>query len=1010
MLLQRASAGSGKTFKLAKTYIRLFISAKDEDAGFYRLLSPREVRDNHSHILGITFTNKATNEMKQRIVEKLAALACPVPAEGMEPAGYKFPDYMLDFTGEKPGADPVDDILYISKGIKATRREITETCRAALGSLLNDYGDFNISTIDSFFQGVLRTLAYELHINDTYHVELNDDYLTQVGVDDALGSVKKEESGTAADAARYMGEWLRIIMDHRLNQGGAWDAFSKRGGKGIYGELYSLARKMSLETFKRTMAGLQEYFSEPDRFLRFYRATLDKAKGVSAGHRKARTAVIRFRKATTPDNYNRGIASGLEAILGASAFDAPVVGVKFERGRTGLLADRKPGDMPFKKGSPELSDPTLTGLFTEICDALYDWQCERAYWVNVLSRLHYLGALYFVSAGIDDFREENNVIPLSATNDILHRIIGNDEVPFIYERSGVHLHHFLLDEFQDTSTMQWVNLRPLLAQSDSNGHENLIIGDAKQSIYRFRNADPSLITYGVQRDFPDTRVLPDSLTPGTPAYEAVNTNWRSSVRVVAFNNTLFSSLADMLDGGVPGLFSNLYGNVVQAAAKRQLPGYINIDFTSGNGYAALGTLIDSLRERGYDMSDIAILVDRGVDGRKAISHIIAHNKEMTAQDPGYSPIEFISEESLLIGESPAVKVIVAVLSLIARDFIVSKEAEETSGGERRSNRLRLYELERLVANFHIGLSRGAIGSVAEVAETEAVITHEEIEALYRRLGAVTLPSLVEGIAATFLTEAMQTTQAAYISAFQDAVLQFCEAYPTDIGSFLSWWADNGGKLSIAAPEGIDAIQVMTIHKSKGLEFKVVIIPKADWALAPEKEEHELIWVEHTPRGLTPEEAADAPSVIPVTPHGPTMSDPSSPFYKSYMDFFMECRIDQLNKTYVAFTRPVRELYVTAPVSKSERESGVPTKIGGWIYMALKSYLDAHTDAPDHNLVAPADCELTDTTFEYGEKAAPTPKTDETTNEKKYIYIDRYTPTHPVGPESAALTLPADNTP
>lgn len=213
----------------------------------------------------------------------------------------------------------------------------------------------------------------------------------------------------------------------------------------------------------------------------------------------------------------------------------------------------------------------------------------------------------------------------------------------------------------------------------------------------------------------------------------MNTNWRSSRHVVSFNNSLFSELAQILDGGSPGVFTELYANVVQRVSHRDKAGYVHVDFGAKEGFSTLGPLIDSLRGRGWRLSDIAILTDTRGDGQKAIDHIIGHNREMSASDPAYTPIEFISEESLLVGESAAVKVILAVMALIARDFIVPREVAETDDGERKSGRLRRRELERLVANYNIGVWRGDIACVADVAEAEAVVSHEEIEALYRRL-------------------------------------------------------------------------------------------------------------------------------------------------------------------------------------------------------------------------------------------------------------------------------------
>lgn len=1003
MLLQRASAGSGKTFKLAKTYIRLFISTKEEGSDFYRLLSPAEVCDAHSHILGVTFTNKATNEMKQRIVEKLAALASPVPAEGLEPAGYHFPDYLLEFTGEDPNADPEDDVLYISKGIRPTRAEVTATCRAALSSLLNDYGDFNISTIDSFFQGVLRTLAYELHLNDSYHVELNDDFLAQVGVDGALSSVKEGDSdtGTRNAMGRYMSDWLHTVMGHRLKQGETWDAFSKRGNSGIYSELLALAGKMSREDFKEQMAAMEGYFATPERFMRFYRSVLRAGASTSRLHAEAQKAAREFMDISDPSTYNAGVEAGLADIMESGDYKKLAIKAKFDQNRSDYPGETSTRNLPFKKGTPALSDPAVMQAFTRVCDALKAWQDDCNYRSALLSRLHYLGALFYIGQSVESFREENNIIPLSSTNDILHRIIGKDDVPFIYERTGVKLHHFLLDEFQDTSRMQWHNLRPLLEQSDSYGYENLIIGDAKQSIYRFRNADPALISGGVEDDFPNTRVLPSAADKGTRLYEAVNTNWRSTRHVVSFNNSLFQYMATLLDQEGESLFSALYDNVVQPIRHRDKAGYVSVDFAGGNGFDSLGERIDSLRARGYAMSDIAILTDTRANSQKAIHAIMEHNQGRCMEDAGYRPIEFMSEESLLVGESPAVKLILSVLALISKDFMVPPKEEGEEAPESRDDHLRRYELERLAANFNISLWRGETSNVAEVAEAEQVITNEEIEAMYRRMGAVTLPALVECIASTFLTEEMQTSQVAYLAAFQDSVLQYCDAYPSDPVSFLEWWNENGGKITIAAPEGVEAVQVMTIHKSKGLEFEVVLIPDADWLLAPTKEEKELIWVSHTPRGLTDEETADTPECIPITPDGKWMNTPSCPFYKEYHKFFIECRTDQLNKTYVAFTRAIRELYINAPLQKTAAAGSL--KVGYYMKQAITRML-APSTMSDDNTVNPAQCHFDGNVFTYGDlqEVKPGPRAEEQEEREDVIIIGRYSPARGSGTAEAVF--------
>ncbi|MCM1005466.1 MAG: UvrD-helicase domain-containing protein [Prevotella sp.] len=1010
MLLQRASAGSGKTFKLAKTYIRLFISTREDGSDFYRLLSPGEVRDAHTHILGITFTNKATNEMKQRIVEKLAALAAPVPVEGMEPPEYKFPDYLLDFTGESQLADPLEDVIYVSKGIPARRHEITETCQAALSSLLNNYSNFNISTIDSFFQGVLRTLAYELRINDTYHVELNDDYLAQAGVDETLSAVKDTSPADSlrADMANYMKNWLGTVMRRRLEQGDTWDAFSRKSQTGIYSELVAMASKMSREDFKKHLAGMQEYFATPERFMNFYNGVLRASGQVNRLHRKMKEAATAFMRDTNPGSWQKGVASVISNILDSPPFGRVKINKKIECNRTGAEQGK---NAPFIDGRPERSNPAAQQLFTAVCDAFFEWDAQRMYWSALLSRLHYLGALYYISESMDAFLNENNLIPLSATNEILNKIIGKDEVPFIYERTGVSLQHFLLDEFQDTSRLQWDNLKSLLAQSDAYGHENLIIGDAKQSIYRFRNADPELINSQVKKDFPRTCVLPDSLPADSEQRRAVNTNWRSSKHIVAFNNTLFNAMAPLLDeeeSSGQKIFSSLYGNVVQNIKHMDKAGYVQINFGDPDSFNKLGPLIDSLRSRGYNMSNIAILTDTQTDGQQAIRAIIAHNeskiKEAQQSDEKYAPIEFISEESLLVGESAAVKVILAVMSLISNDFVVPGSTHDPNNPDPDSPlHMRPHELAKLEANFNIGLSMGTITGFSDLDTLNQTITSEQVEALYRRMGATTLPTLVENIASAFLTDKLLTNQVAYISAFQDIVLEYCDAYTSDLCSFLNWWKENGSKYSIAAPEGVDALQILTVHKSKGLEFDVVIMPKADWNLAPAKEHKEILWVSHIPEGLTESEIADVPDYLPITPNGATMNNPESPFYKEYHKYFNEGRMDQLNKTYVAFTRAAKELYVTAPQGGKDSQ-----KVGKYMRTALNRIISDSTNN-NPNLMDLSELTIDGDVYTYGSIDAVVPNKEKDEKESdNVIVIDRYAPSRPLTSADAHFTLKDNN--
>ena len=1017
MILQRASAGSGKTFKLAKTYIRLFLAHREEESGRYTLLPAGALRESHSRILGVTFTNKATNEMKERIVSKLAALADTHPARGCEPSGWKAPDYLLDFTGESDKATEEDDVIFNADGLPATRADITRAARNALRVLLNDYGHFNISTIDTFFQSVLRTFAYELRLNDNYHVELNDEYLAQVGIDRTLSMVNNPEDAstehTEAQISRYVSSWARETIADRLGRGESWNMFNKSSNSGVYADLLDLTKKMNKESFKLRARQLDDYFADISRYDRFY-----------AGCRKASGEVT--------DLYNAAVStfkSLLKAIADTGGGD-PAEFLSGVKGCFALIRDAKPfTQLSAQKLGTKLSiyfcaeppefdpakhfilkkfkwcdEPQITSLFRQLGHDLFVWQRTRSYWTSILSRLHYLGLLHYIRLNSEEFRNDNNLIPLSATNDILHRIINRDDTPFIYERIGTRLDHYLLDEFQDTSTMQWTNLRPLLEQSTDAGEECLIIGDAKQSIYRFRNAEPDIINNQVAAAIPSTRVLP---SPASPAVERaeVNANYRSSREVVLANNTIFTLLPQLI-GANPEYLAKLYDGAVQEVKREDLAGYVDISFDRPLGaqflensneeessrvdpYEHIGLLIDDLRSRGFSMSGIAILVNRNKEGSAVIDSIMAHNALQKGIDSSYKPIEILSEESLMVSDSAAVKVILAVLAAIARGFRQEDRQTDTPESD-KPLQIKQYELAQFVANFHCYFAAHRDEPLDSILkkDLDELLPADAIQKMLQGSPATTLPALVEDIAATF-TSTLGGEQAPYIAAFQDAVLEYCESYPADIASFLSWWEENGKKCSIAAPEGIDAVRIMTIHKSKGLEFDAVLIPKADWNIMPSASDaaRELIWVEHLPE-LPEVDSSDIPAFIPITPTL-EMADPDSPFHREYKAYELEHSVDQLNKTYVAFTRAVRELHVYAPVHK-KLDARTVRYVGDYL-ADVAELINSLPDTP--LLLNSTDCTATPGSLQAGHPqllpAAEQPQADSTDD---IIIIDTYSPT------------------
>lgn len=918
--LQRASAGSGKTFTLAKKFIWFLIAIKEEGKP-WRLRNRREIADGLPRILAITFTNKATNEMKQRIVEKLSDLAKAASPETLGKEEAKKIAYLNDFVND----------------LKVEPQAIGESAKYALFLLLNQYSDFHVSTIDSFFQTILRTFAYESNLNDSYQVEIDDDFLTEEAVDATLDTV--DASGAESPTASF---WLELLMDEASAQGNHWNAFQKSDNRNsIYYNLRASLKKLASEDFKEVRRQLDEYFeNDPDALGKAYvtiKTTLES-------------------RVAEPLQKAKDLAADISALLKERGidpkegclryFDSHLLKLKrlhpFQTSKDNLFSPiaLTPGKSIFKKGFSPADGDAITEAAIQMYEAYNEWTDMRnsrewVHWQVYAPLLPYLGLLSESRKRMKEFLDANNLIQLGETSSMLQRIISDDDTPFIYERLGTSINHYLIDEFQDTSRLQWDNLRPLLMENDSRGEDNLIIGDAKQSIYRFRNADPSLITTTVPENFPTHK------SAGMSKEE--NTNWRSARRIVEFNNFFFHALAREMgrarkekEGKID--FVSLYRNVAQYPSHRENEGYVEIRFFSADAsdsagnkrkeatdsdaeiraqaLSQLGPLISSILARGYSLRDIAILVDTKKLGKEVITALVDYN---TTLPPEVKKIEFISEESLLVSSAEAVGILVSVLEKMAGESLGDSSKKELSqkgeaspaaasnpptAADKKGGNPGISNWNEIRCNFsfyalrhpELSAAQQISGFLKEDSQVDA------INAMLGDMQTVALPALVEAITENFVPEHLRRSQAVFIAAFQDMVLEYCERSSSDLASFLEWWKAKGSARSISSPEGTDALEIMTIHKSKGLEFKCVILPFAKSSFVPTPHNAEWKWVK----------PADCFSGYGLPPYVPVETRPNleATVHDSvYRDYYELHIMDKLNSAYVAFTRAAEELYI-----------------------------------------------------------------------------------------------------
>lgn len=774
----KASAGSGKTFTLAREYIRMLLSSRAED-----------VRA-HSHILAVTFTKKATAEMKERILSELFLLSTHPEASG----------YIESFRKE----------------LKMDEATIQVRSQERLQQILQDYSHFQVSTIDGFFQQIVKQFARELGLPATFNLSLDTDQIIEEAVDSLLFAMSHRQLGENTE------EWIKEFAVDNIHNGARWNPKE---------QIQNIATYLATENLQAQLQDIRPLLTKKE-FLNAYKKEL---KNIITAYE------------------NSGI------------------------GRRRKLTDEE------------------QALKTDAATAQV-----------ILKHLNELGLLSDVHEQIRYTNQLKQRLPISDINLLLHRVIDGAETPFIYEKIGTRLHHYMIDEFQDTSTLQWANFHPLLSEANASGHQNLIVGDVKQSIYRWRNSDWRLLEHVGRQIQPSEEPKMD-------------TNFRSSGTIVEANNHIFERYAQWVAETLNSQFGDsnelgtsvehAYRTLFQKAKKVDLPGYVRLQFHDTEqseiglqDYALSETvaILEDVRKRGAKMGQVAILVRNRAEAQLLTPYLIAEGYEVESAD------------GLLVMSHPAIVVIDCLLQL-------SLHPDD----ELCRSLLRLTYAQHLYPD-------NEEESITLATGQESLFTEEEQKAIE---DANQLP-LYEQVQAIICALQLQRWDKAdaYISTFQDIIYQYCESQIADTGAWLNYWQKQQLKASIPSSSGDEAIRVMTIHKSKGLEFDVVIIPMLTWPYAAGKmDSSKLLWCHPTTAPF---------DTLPVVPVQCTKDLIKTHFAQDYAAEVRDMMMDNINMSYVAFTRPRRELYAIGAVPKTKKDGSYSlSSVGHLLYTLLKEELN-----------------------------------------------------------------------
>jgi ATP-dependent exoDNAse (exonuclease V) beta subunit len=846
-----ASAGSGKTYALVREYLKIILTSPKNDA--YR------------NILAITFTNKAVHEMKSRIVGNLS-----------------------EFAKEAPDAKAQKLMQDLSADTGLSLNEITQKAKNIIRHIIHNYAAFDISTIDKFTHRVIRAFAHDLNLPMTFEVSLDtenllieavDAIIAQAGEDPELTkllvdfTMEKTDDDKSWDVSREILETGKLALNENNRN------------EIVHFQEKSIAEFITIKNKLNEAAAALD--AQNQELGELALALIDKngidLKSFSAGHFP---------------NHLHGIASGNYNPKNKRYFESEDIKIN-KTASDGALIENI---------IPEL---------LSILQSIYRNYEKRDFYKAFLKNITPLSLLNTVSNELTKIQQEQNILSISEFNAIIHREIQNQPAPFIYARLGERYRHFFIDEFQDTSEMQWQNLIPLidnaLSGQDDLGQKGtlMIVGDPKQSIYRWRG--------GKAEQFIELGKAHNPFNNPDKQLFSLETNWRSYSQIVDFNNAFFGQLAHKFEHTD---YRDLYQNHSFQQQNDKLGGYVNLTFLDETEESELdeapdkteryvrATLqtIKKAQSHGFDYKDIVILVRHNKNGVAIANYLTEQN------------IPLQSSETLMIKNATEVRMIIHVLRYLknsadreAKAFFLQYVAENIQDQfavhDFITQGMEIYDepvFERWLSGFASSKPLMAFADIRKKSLYEAV----------------------EIIISTFIDQGRSN---AYVQYFLDIVLERDMRSQAGIADFLEYWDKKSDSFSIPSPERNNAVRIISVHKSKGLEFPVVIFPFAEENYGRQRKDRLWLDAEQSEFGL-PKVLIDNSQAVE------SFGEAAQLVYRQRKQ---EELLDNINVLYVALTRAEEQLYVISQAVKPNKEGNYPDNTASFFieYLIVKGLYD-----------------------------------------------------------------------